>query len=317
MNKVSVIVPVYNTEKYIRKCVDSIINQTYSNLEIILVNDGSTDNSLSIINEYKDSRITIINNSNNGVSYSRNTGIEASTGDYILFVDSDDYLDVQCVKRCVNAISNTDVDYVVFGSKHYKPFSDTMIKEIKYNEKIIDCNIDKGFALDIELSPWNKLYRSDFINNNHLLFPLDNYFEDYIFTMDVVKNSNKIAYISDSLYCYTVEREGNLSNNQLQKAEDIIEASKRIAESYKKEGLFDRFYEELKAVAILNINDKLRQVIRQNNKDITNQYIENAFNFIKTYYHDYKSKYHIYNNISDRICTSKFLLKIYMFIKGY
>ena len=99
MNKVSIIVPIYNEEKNLKKCIESLINQTYKNLEIILINYGSTDNSKKVIDSYKDKRIVAIHKKNTGIGDTRNTGINKSTGEYIMFVDSDDYIELNCVDR--------------------------------------------------------------------------------------------------------------------------------------------------------------------------------------------------------------------------
>jgi glycosyltransferase involved in cell wall biosynthesis len=108
--KVSVIVPVYNVYEYIEKCLDSLVNQTYKNIEIILINDGSTDNSLDIIKKYqkKHENIIVINQENHGQGYARNKGIEKSNGEFIMFVDSDDYVDTDIVKKLVGSIKDND-----------------------------------------------------------------------------------------------------------------------------------------------------------------------------------------------------------------
>jgi len=113
MKKVSIIIPVYNSEKYIKECLDSIINQTYKNLEIIIVNDVSTDNSINIIKQFKDKRIKIVNlNYNSGVAIARNRGIEEATGDYICFIDSDDYWDLTKIEKQVNFIEKNNYSFI-------------------------------------------------------------------------------------------------------------------------------------------------------------------------------------------------------------
>ena len=117
LKKVSVIVPVYNAEKYLNRCIESIITQSYNNLEIILVNDGSTDNSLLVCEEYlkKDDRIKLITQENRGAGLARNKGLQNATGKYAVFVDSDDYLHNTAIEKCVNAQNKTNADLVMFG----------------------------------------------------------------------------------------------------------------------------------------------------------------------------------------------------------
>ena len=122
--KISIIIPVYNVEKYLHQCLNSVINQTYKNLEIICINDGSKDNSLIILNEYlqKDNRIVIVNQKNSGVSSARNKGIRLSTGDFISFIDSDDYLDLNVYEKCVQRIIRDNSDIIIFEKKKEKNF---------------------------------------------------------------------------------------------------------------------------------------------------------------------------------------------------
>ncbi len=117
--KISIVIPVYNVEKYLHQCLKSVINQTYKNLEIICINDGSKDNSLNILNEYlkKDNRIIIVNQKNSGVSSARNKGIRLSTGDFISFIDSDDYLDLNVYEKCVQRIIRDNSDIIIFEKK--------------------------------------------------------------------------------------------------------------------------------------------------------------------------------------------------------
>ena len=136
MVKVSIIVPVYNVEKYLSKCLESLINQTLKDIEIICVNDGSTDNSLSILKEYanKDSRIKIIDKQNEGVSVARNTGIEVATGEYLIFVDSDDYLVENACEKALNTIEHNNSDICIFG--HYDLVDEKLVKS-SVNKDII------------------------------------------------------------------------------------------------------------------------------------------------------------------------------------
>lgn len=119
MAKVSIIIPVYNTENYLKKCLDSVVNQTLEDIEIICINDGSTDRSLGILNDYaqKYSKIIVINQENKGVSEARNEGIEKASGEYIMFLDSDDYFQPQACETAYNSVNSSDYDLGIFG--HY------------------------------------------------------------------------------------------------------------------------------------------------------------------------------------------------------
>jgi len=145
MEKISVIIPVYNTSKYLKRCLDSIINQTYVNLEIICINDGSKDNSLEILNQYKkkDDRIIIIDKENQGVSAARNDGIKNSTGMYITFVDSDDWLELDAIEILYKTLINEKVD-VVRGN-YYKDYNCDKLNSIG---EVLDFNKSKLYVSD-------------------------------------------------------------------------------------------------------------------------------------------------------------------------
>ena len=126
MNRVSIIVPVYNTKDYIIRCVDSLVNQTYKDIEIILVNDGSLDNSIDLVNEkYDDDRIVIVNQDNMGSGQARNNGIKKASGDYLFFVDSDDFIDKDTISIMMNKMINDKVNLVICD--YYKYFSDVIM----------------------------------------------------------------------------------------------------------------------------------------------------------------------------------------------
>ena len=124
-DKISVIIPVYNTELYLRRCLESVINQTYTNLQIIIIDDGSTDNSLKICTEYaqNDNRLIVYSQNNSGVSAARNKGLDMATGDYIAFVDSDDFIENDMFAKLLNTMVNNEADIIVCGIKFYSETS--------------------------------------------------------------------------------------------------------------------------------------------------------------------------------------------------
>lgn len=221
--KVSIIVPVYNVEKYLRRCMDSIINQTLEEIEIIAVNDGSTDSSLSVLQEYenKDKRVKIINHMNLGVSYSRNIGIDVSTGKYILFVDSDDWISKDMCEEMYNkALENkSDIimcSYVREFDSHSKEKNFGLDKEKVYEKEDIELlnrrligpigdELTNGEGLDSLGTIWAKLYKSDLIkNDNHRFIDLKEIgsAEDTLFNIVIFKNARKITFLNKSYYHY-------------------------------------------------------------------------------------------------------------------
>ncbi|MBO4956650.1 MAG: glycosyltransferase [Rickettsiales bacterium] len=220
---VSIIVPVYNVEQYLERCLNSLINQTLQNIEIICINDGSMDNSLSILKQYaeKDKRIKIIDQENQGVSVARNNGIEASQGEYIGFVDSDDYVDLDFFENLYNKAKKEDADIV--EAKYYK------IKKLKNNsQKLINRSgiyTYYNFCFNI--------YRRQFIKDNNIQFPIGiKIAEDTTFELEVLLKSNKTVILDKnkkSCYYYILRKNSattNIINNIEDKFTGFLESVK-------------------------------------------------------------------------------------------
>lgn len=202
MNKlVSVIVPIYNVEKYLRRCIDSIINQTYRNIEVILIDDGSLDNCPKICDDYKklDNRIKAIHKKNGGLSSARNNGIELSTGDYLLFVDSDDYLTNNAIETMLKKIGDSDL--LIFGHKKLK--FENIQNMNNYEGCFYSANysdFDKLSSTYASIVAWNKLIKKAAIKQMfNEKFKVQ---EDIIFSSQFFNGSYNIRLIKDCLYVY-------------------------------------------------------------------------------------------------------------------
>ena len=238
---ITIIVPVYNAENNLKKCLESIINQTYRELEIILIDDGSKDRSAAICREYErmDPRISFYQQKNQGVSYTRNKGIRLAKGNYIQFVDSDDYLELFMCERMVNTIENDNSDMVICGFYEY---SSEILKDIRLPDiegrvmlsslKMLYPNVFEKFLLN---APWNKLYRKEKITEE---FQKDvSLGEDLIFNLhNISQNMQTISFIKAPLYHYIVH-EGGL--NTKYRSDSIVCAERIYEESIK----FSRQYE--------------------------------------------------------------------------
>lgn len=204
---VSIVVPIYNVEQYLARCINSIINQTYRNLEIILVDDGSPDLSGKICDEFAeiDSRIKVIHKQNGGASSARNTGIDVSSGVYICFIDSDDYIKETYVEKLYDAITSTSSDIAVCN--HYRQTKDNLYMKLPYSDMVkTDRDSDFFYYLCIDFNacvPWNKLFKASIIKDNSIRF-LHGIFpgEDNIFCMEYASKAHCATYISDFLYFY-------------------------------------------------------------------------------------------------------------------
>lgn len=218
MCKVSVIVPVYNVEKYLHKCIESIINQTLSSIEIILIDDGSTDNSSYIIDEYAkiDSRVKVIHKENGGQSSARNIALDMARGEYIGFVDSDDWLELDMYENLYNLIRESESDIAVCGRQTYDE-DGKLTNKVNIEDKIIDLNkisleeyIVKELFYKHTVVVWNKLYKKKIINNNNIRFENVNYVgsEDALFNGMVLCHTKKIIALN-KIYYNQLSRDGS------------------------------------------------------------------------------------------------------------
>ena len=200
--KVTIIVPFYNVEKYLRKCLDSLINQTYKNLEIIVVDDGSTDNSVKICDEFanRDNRITVIRQKNGGISIARNAGLDKMTGSYVTFVDSDDYLEINAVEKFLKISITEGADIVC--SETIIIFKDRIVHNSnKENEKYSTELIKEKILLDkLGNHAATKFYKAELWKN--IRFPEKLVYEDFYIMPSVCVNAKKIVYKCEPLYYY-------------------------------------------------------------------------------------------------------------------
>lgn len=198
MEKISVIVPVYNVERYLRQCLDSIVNQTYQNLEIILVDDGSPDNCGAICDEYaeKDGRIIVIHKENGGVRAARNDGIERATGDWVAFADSDDWCEMDYYEQLIKAVGNHKADVICAGG-YCKEYPSKSIQIYTFTEPFQFTGRKSMVPLMKRLRlyglPWDKLYRTTFLKENHLLFDVTcEAFDDFLFNLQVYDKTESV-----------------------------------------------------------------------------------------------------------------------------
>lgn len=215
MVKISIIVPVYNSSKYLEKCFDSIKNQTYTDFEVIVINDGSTDCSGEICDKYAelDNRFKIIHKENGGVSKARNIGIDNAHGEYITFIDSDDWIDIDYLQKFIVAV-DPNCDLIVSGITNEYPDMTTSMLSIQSNF-FASTNAKQLHNLiksRLVFGPYNKLFNSYIIKANNILFPIDiSYGEDRIFNYHYIKYVNNIITITYNGYHYNRLDSGSLS----------------------------------------------------------------------------------------------------------
>lgn len=212
MKLLSVIVPVYNVKPYLEKCVESIVNQTYHDLQIILVDDGSTDGSQDICDEYaqKDSRIIVVHKENGGVSTARNEGMERAKGDYIAFVDSDDWLERNMYEVLINQLEAHEADLV--ACSFYECKGDEK-KAVGDSKNISVFNTEEIFINKNQLRflAWNKVFRRSFVEKLH--FVPGQVYEDFHFCRQIFLKTKKLIYVDVPFYDYRISRPGNTNSS--------------------------------------------------------------------------------------------------------
>lgn len=242
MKLVTVIIPVYNAEEYLDRCIKSVINQSYKNIEIILVDDGSTDNSGSICDKYKDvdKRIKTIHKENAGVSEARNSGLEMASGYYINFVDADDYIDKDMIRKLVTAIENTKSEIAICNYYYNKSTNlENTMSVTNIMEKILSKKYFRGYV-------FNKLYKKELINK--IRFHSDIYIaEDLLFNCEYLLKCKKCSYLNEKLYYYCDNKNSTLNKKINSKYLTIIDAYEKIEKIYKENysEIIEKLYEDI------------------------------------------------------------------------
>ncbi len=257
MPAISVIVPVYNTQKFLGKCLESIINQTFKDIEIICVNDGSIDNSPTILNDYaeKDSRIKIINQKNGGLSCARNTGINNAKGEYIGFVDSDDWIDLDFLEKLYNAAKKFDADIATGGIKRVRSYK--WKYHLKINKEECTENTDRKFVLcDVpeKCYVWNKIYRLEKIKQFSLYFEAGVYFEDRCYTCEALYKLKKLAVVPDTYYNYWTNPNSIVKTKSTKKTQDAKYTNEKMMKILKLNNInLEHYAEKIKKIKFLGL----------------------------------------------------------------
>ncbi len=250
--KISIIVPVYNVEKYLKKSLDSILDQTLTDIEIICVNDGSTDKSVKILEQYekKDSRIVVLHKENGGLSSARNAGMKIAKGEYLAFVDSDDWVDKTMFEKMYNN-AKYHGSQLVFCAVH---LYDDNTRKCLYNDPYFTLESFKpelenrvfnhfdtiDFLMDVSVMAWNKIYLREFIQDNHLEFPDGLIFEDGPFFFQSFFKMDKVTFVNEFLYYYRINRPNSIVKKGGKNYIDIFDVVTIMWNELKKQPYFNQ-----------------------------------------------------------------------------
>lgn len=258
MAKISVIIPVYNTQKYLRECLDSVVNQTLTDIEIICVDDGSTDNSINILNEYKeqDSRIKVLTQRNTGAAVARNNGILHATGEYLYFTDSDDYISHSLLEKMYNKVKEKNADIcickrTIFDAikNTYRDSDESLLVDILPSDNFNVFDIPNNIFQICVIDTFSKVFRREFIQQNNIEFQSLSSCNDVFFNLSALVSAQIITFIDEPLATAVRFRDGSITSTRGKRISNIVLAAKKVKEYLEKKELYalvsDSFYRRM------------------------------------------------------------------------
>lgn len=272
MVKISIIMPVYNSQNHLKETVESVLNQTFDDFELICIDDESSDDSLKILKEYEsiDSRVKIIRQTNKGAGAARNTGLKSSRGEYIFFMDSDDYIVNEFLQSVHNNITSNDSDIVMFKIGNieknkkvknypYFPFDKTF-KDVNFNNFTFNYKQIKRYVLYPYFAPWMKFYRKEFLNHyNDFLFDETLPYEDVLFHVKTMLRASKISFVPNYSYYYRLDTVGSCTSSDETHIE-IFKVIEQVGDFLRSENYLDEFEKEYEFFKVeqttVHISDK-------------------------------------------------------------
>jgi len=284
MPKISVIVPVYNVENYIRKCLETLVGQTLEEIEIIIVNDGTKDNSMSIVKEFADKypqKIVILEKENGGLSDARNYAIPHAKGEYIAFLDSDDYIEKNMYQDMYEIAKKENSDMVECDFYwEYPNKIKTDIGEI-YEGK-------KEMLEKVRVVAWNKLIKREILKQTQITFPVGYHYEDVEFTYQLIPYLEKVSFLKKPCIHY-VQREGSISNSQNERTKEIFDILEHVINFYQEKGFYEEFQEQLEYIyaRFLFCSSFLRMVKIQDKK-IRNELLKRTWENVNQKFPNWK-----------------------------
>ena len=287
----SVVVPVYNSESYLERCLDSLVGQSLEALEIVLVDDGSTDSSPAIMRRYAEQfgeRIKVYTKENGGQATARNLGIKKCNGAYIGFVDSDDYVDSAMYETMYEQAVKNDSDFVEC-LYHCVEEGPKGMKNRRTRGHIRAYKDKKDMLIDPQVSPWNKLYRKELLQQPGLCFPEGVIYEDTAFYIKTIPYINKSSFVDRRFVYYVLRANSTMTANKSRRVGDIFFVLDDILSFYKEQGLFEEYKTELEYFCVkILFCSSLSRIGRGTDKDIKNELLDMTFSWVGSHFPEYK-----------------------------
>lgn len=297
------IVPVYNVEEYIKKCLESILNQDFDDYEIIVVDDETPDNSMNIVEELaaaKPDKINVIHQKNKGLGGARNTGVGAAKGEYLVFVDSDDYIEKDMLAKLDERLSTAPCDIVMFNYYEVLTSGDRIGTITVFGEEAV-CET-AGEKAKLLLNPpcaWNKVFRREFFVDSGVLFPEKTLYEDVV-TRILTAKADKIFLCNEYFYNY-VQRQGSIMKSKVSpRVLDIIKVTELLCDTFEKENLMAEYKEALEAAQTHSLYTIAENVYTQSPAD---QIQKNITEYITDKFPDYLNNTYLSQNLKKEICS--------------
>lgn len=314
MPKVSIIVPIYNVEQYLNKCIDSLLNQTLQDIEIILVDDGSTDNSGEIAKNFAEknpNKIKYYRKENGGLSDARNYGIPYATGEYIAFLDSDDYIEKNAYEEMYNKAIEENSDYVECDFIWEYPNKSKIDKQEYYFGK-------KEMMKNVRVVAWNKLIKRELITTNNIFFPKGLRYEDVEFTYKLIPYLDRTSYVSKPFIHY-IQRENSIANKQNERNIEIFTVLDNVIQYYKENKLYNEYEEELEYIYTrYSLCSSLKRICKIPDVETRDKLVEFTWNNLNDKFPNWSNNRILKNNQTFKdiymLTVNKATYKIYTYI---
>lgn len=314
MPKVSVIVPVYNVDKYLKKCLESLVNQTLDEIEIIVVNDGSTDKSEEIAMFYKEKyskKIVYLKKENGGLSDARNYGMPYATGEYIAFLDSDDYVQLDMYEKMYSVAKREDSDMVECDFIWEYPNKSKVDIGALYSNK-------KEMIVNARVVAWNKLIKKSVLNDAKIQYPKGLRYEDVEFFYKMVPFYDKVSFVKEPLVHY-VQRQNSISNSQNERTKEIFSVLNNVIEYYKEKNLYEEYKVELEyTYTRLLLCSSLFRIVKIKDSKVRKALLDQTWNNLNSKFPEWKKNIILRNNKSNKNkymkTVNRFTYKLYCFI---
>ncbi len=291
--KVSIIVPVYGVERWLARCLDSLVNQTLKDIEIIVVNDGSPDNSQEIIDDYVKRYPGLVygyQKENGGLSDARNYGLQYAKGEYIAFVDSDDYVDITMYEKLYNKAMEENADAVTCAYFKVNERKQTRKSAQKGTMHLYGKNICDNPTMLITMAPyaWNKMIRRSIFEKTGILFPKGIIFEDICTMYPLLLYCNKVSKVDEELYYYIEEREGSIMNVYSPKKMQMLDSFQLLNKRFREAGEFENFHDELVTLNLRHTYYRFKEFDKYKKRGFQFKFIYRAFRQLKKYFPDWR-----------------------------